>query len=62
LDTQPTITVYEYKCQPGTDTGCQYALSGNSGLYNAVKSTFHWICTNRVEKIGCGGGGIRPTT
>jgi hypothetical protein len=46
LDTQPAVTVYEYRCQP-TDDGCKYGLKDHPALYDAVRSAFAFVRDHR---------------
>ncbi len=39
LDTQPAVTVYEYRCQPSDET-CKYGLKDNPASYDAVARAF----------------------
>jgi hypothetical protein len=39
LDTQPAVTVYEYRCQPSDET-CKYGLKDNPASFDAVARAF----------------------
>jgi hypothetical protein len=46
LDTQPAVTVYEYRCQPNDDT-CKYGLKDNPALFDAVARAFAFVRERR---------------
>lgn len=47
LDTQPAVTVYEYRCQPSDET-CEYGLKDNPALFDAVARTFASVRDGRT--------------
>jgi hypothetical protein len=47
LDTQPAVTVYEYRCQPSDET-CKYGLKDNPALFDAVARTFAFVRDRRT--------------
>ena len=46
LDTQPAVTVYEYRCQPSDET-CRYGLKDNPALFDAVARAFTTVRDHR---------------
>jgi hypothetical protein len=47
LDSQPAITVYEYRCQPNGES-CKYALKDNPALFEAVARAFASVRERRT--------------
>jgi hypothetical protein len=50
LDSQPVVTVYEYRCQP-TDESCKYGLKDNPSLYQAVQDGFAYVRAHRAPRL-----------
>jgi hypothetical protein len=46
LDSQPGVTIYEYRCQP-SDESCKYGLKDNPPLYKAVQNAFAFVRAHR---------------